>query len=230
VREAKAYLERSIAAATSLDARSLEAELNRAAMELEIETVFEQVLTPLLQAIGERWLAGRLSIAHEHMTTSVVRALLDSIRTAFTNPSAACRVIATAPAGQHHELGAMKAAVIAAIEGWQATYLGCDLPAREIAAAATELDAHAIALSLVYPERDPRVESELRLLGRLLPDGVRLFVGGESARHYRTILEQIGGVLCSDMREFRHELRRIGGSTGAGPSSSRARVPGARRG
>jgi DNA-binding transcriptional MerR regulator/methylmalonyl-CoA mutase cobalamin-binding subunit len=220
--EAAGYYDRCVSAAVKLDARTLEAQLNRAAMELDVETLFERVLTPLLHEVGERWLAGTASIAHEHLTTSVVRALLDGMRASFTNPSARWHLIATAPAGQHHELGAMKAAVVGAIEGWQATYLGCDLPAKEIATAATELGAHAVALSIVYPERDPLVESELRLLGHLLPSATRLFVGGASASHYAPIVEEIGAAMHSEMKSFRNELRRIAGPAGAEPRENRA--------
>jgi hypothetical protein len=119
-------------------------------------------------------------------------------------------------------LGALKVAVLGAIEGWQSTYLGCNLPAREIASAATELGVRAVALSLVYPERDPLLESELRLLVRLLPSDVTLIVGGEASHHYKPLLSGLGVVVGTDMRSFREELRRVAGnSVGSDPVEGR---------
>jgi hypothetical protein len=43
---------------------------------------------------------------------------------------------------------------------WQASYLGASLPAAEIAGAARQRRARAVALSLVYPEDDLRLENE----------------------------------------------------------------------
>ena len=63
-------------------------------------------------------------------------------------------VVAT-PAGQVHELGALLVGATAANLGWQVTYLGASLPAAEIAGAAQQRRARAVALSLVYPEDDP---------------------------------------------------------------------------
>ena len=53
--------------------------------------------------------------------------------------------------------------------GWQVTYLGASLPAAEIAGAAQQRRARAVALSLVYPEDDPRLAGELTRLRESLP-------------------------------------------------------------
>ena len=71
-------------------------------------------------------------------------------------------VVAT-PSGQLHELGALLVGAAAANLGWHVTYLGASLPAAEIAGAALQNRARAVALSLVYPEDDPTLEDELDL-------------------------------------------------------------------
>ena len=80
-------------------------------------------------------------------------------------------VVAT-PAGQIHELGALLVGAAAANLGWHVTYLGASLPAAEIAGAARQNRARAVALSLVYPEDDPRLEGELTRLRESLPPEV----------------------------------------------------------
>ena len=49
-------------------------------------------------------------------------------------------------------------------EGWHVTYLGPDLPPEEIAAAAIQSGARAVALSIVYPPDDPLLMDDLAVL------------------------------------------------------------------
>src|SRR3954453_16918076 len=85
-------------------------------------------------------------------------------------------VVAT-PNGQLHELGALLASAAASNLGWLVTYLGASLPAAEIAGAARQNQARAVALSLVYPEDDQKLEGELFRLRESLPAEVTLLVG-----------------------------------------------------
>ncbi|HTI70019.1 MAG TPA: cobalamin-dependent protein, partial [Candidatus Limnocylindria bacterium] len=114
-------------------------------------------------------------------------------------------VVAT-PAGQVHELGALLAAAAAANLGWHVTYLGASLPAAEIAGAARQSRARAVALSLVYPEDDPRMEGELTRLRESLPPAVTLLVGGRAAPAYRNTLKRIGAVQINDLARFGEAL------------------------
>ena len=56
-----------------------------------------------------------------------------------------------------------------------------------------------MALSLVYPEDDPRLEGELTRLHDSLPPEVTLLVGGRATPAYRDTLEKIGAVQMNDL-------------------------------
>ena len=49
-------------------------------MSLGVPRFLEQALAPVLTDIGLRWRDGRMSIAHEHLATAVVRQVLGWIR------------------------------------------------------------------------------------------------------------------------------------------------------
>ncbi|HEY9174658.1 MAG TPA: transcriptional regulator, partial [Verrucomicrobiae bacterium] len=83
--------------------------------------------------------------------------------------------------------------------GWQVTYLGASLPAAEIAGAARQKKARAVALSLVYPTDDPDLPGELQTLRELLPSDVSLLAGGRGMSAYRSLLESLGAVLVEDL-------------------------------
>jgi methanogenic corrinoid protein MtbC1 len=199
-------LEASLDAVERLDAATLEEVLTQAAVALSQPVLIEHVIVPLMYRIGDRWHEGTLRAAHEHLASAVVRTSLGGLSRGFgPSPSDPMLVVAT-PAGQLHELGALIVATTAASNGWHVTYLGPSLPAEDIAAAAHQNRARAVALSLVYPPDDPFLRGELIRLRRGLREGVMVLVGGQAYDAYRHVLEKIGAVVLNDLAELRQHL------------------------
>jgi hypothetical protein len=92
---------------------------------------------------------------------------------------------------------------------WQITYLGASLPAPEIAGAARQTHARAVALSLVYPEDDPRLVGELALLRELLPTDVAILTGGRALPAYRAAVHKIGAVQIGDLSDLAAKLEAL---------------------
>lgn len=197
----------AIEALDALDANAFEAVLVRASYINGIDALVDDVIVPLMKEIGRKWQAGELTIAQEHLASAVVRTHLERTRLSIQPSRAAPRMVAATPAGQHHEIGAMMAALAAAAIDWNVTYLGPNLPAEDIADAASRMRASAIALSLVHPRADPKVEDELRRLGNILGKGFPLVVGGEAVQTYGGVLEEIGAEACHDFAAMRMWLR-----------------------
>jgi DNA-binding transcriptional MerR regulator/methylmalonyl-CoA mutase cobalamin-binding subunit len=193
-KDSREYVERCLAAIQRFDAAGLEQELVTAAVHLSQPGLLEEVIEPLMHRIGAMWRDGQLRIADEHLASAAIRSFVDSLRAAFPASPSSPRIIVTTPAGQLHEIGALMVSAQAAREGWHTTYLGASLPAREIARAAHQQRARAVALSLVYPEDDPRLGSELVRLRRGLPEDTALLVGGRAAARHQDLLERIGAV------------------------------------
>ena len=122
---------------------------------------------------------------------------------------AAPHVVATTPAGQLHEIGALLASVVATSEGWNSTFLGPNLPAEEIAGAAAQKEAKAVLLSIVYPGDDPHLGGELVKLRRLLGDEIALIAGGRTSAHYQRFLSQAGAVTLANLSDLRDSLNSL---------------------
>jgi len=159
-----------------------------------------------MQRIGELWQVGELRPVHEHLATSVIRSFVGSLRTSYHAASGAPHLVVSTPARQLHELGAVIAAAAAALDGWQVTYLGGDLPAEEIAAAAVQKGAKAVALGIVYPPDDALLPEEIRLLRRQLPRTTELIVGGRATEAYAAVLDEVSARRVESLRELREEL------------------------
>jgi methylmalonyl-CoA mutase cobalamin-binding subunit len=187
------------------DPAHLRAALSAATLDLGTIALLDQVVAPLLQKIGERWAAGSLAVWQEHLAVATIRPLLESLRE--SRAGAGIDLVVATPARQHHEMGALMAAAIAAAEGFRVTYLGADAPSEDIAAAAARCGARAVALSIVHPAGDSELATDLRKLRRVLPGSVRVYVGGGAAESYDAILEEIGATRCRDLRSFRTLLQ-----------------------
>ncbi len=200
--EDSSLLDAALAAVKALDARALEQALRRADVALGTQGMLQRVAAPLAQALGSLWRDGTITAAHEHFATVVLRKYLTSAAQPFAASGNDPVLIVATPPGQLHELGALLAAASAANLGWQVVYLGASLPAPEIAGAALQRRARAVALSLVYPDDDMRMEGELIRLRELLPAATRLIVGGRAVVAYRPILEKIGALQAHDLDQL----------------------------
>jgi methylmalonyl-CoA mutase cobalamin-binding subunit len=128
----------------------------------------------------------------------VVRAFLNRAARPFAGVQDAPVLIVVTPIGQLHELGAGLVAAVAANLGWRAVYLGSGLGAADIAGAARQNHARAVALSIVYPADDPNLPDELVRLRELLP-GTAIIAGGRAMPAYRGILDKIEAIQSQDL-------------------------------
>lgn len=205
-------LKRALEAVRTMDARALEGILEEGELALGAQGVLRRLIAPLAREIGERWREGEITAAHEHFASAVIRLALGRAAKPFAASPAAPVIIVATPPGQMHELGALMVGASAANLGWRVIYLGASLGAAEIAGAARQQQARAVALSLVYPEDDPALPDELARLRTLLPE-MPLVVGGRAAAAYRDALTLTGARIASDIAELGailDSLRRVG--------------------
>lgn len=199
---ADSFLKECVTAIKALDADALDKALKRAATEMGALGLLQRVVAPLTQTIGELWREGTLTSAHEHFASATIRVFLGNLARPFGAIDNAPVLIVATPVGQVHELGALLVGAIAANLGWQVIHLGASLPAAEIAGAARQRQARAIALSLVYPEDDPRLEGELTQLRQSSPGEVELLVGGRAIGAYRDALDKVGAIPIENLAKL----------------------------
>lgn len=184
------------------DVQALEQSLSRAEVTMSRPQLIEKVIVPLIYRVGDGWHSGELRIAHEHLTTSVIRSFVGNLNGAANLPHSAPSIIVTTPTGQIHEMGALVVSAAALSMGWRVIYLGPNLPAEEICVAAEQNNAMLVALSLVYPSNDLHLRDELVKLRRLLPEESKIIVGGRAAPGYHDVLEKIGAHVAESIAEL----------------------------
>jgi len=178
----QSYVERALDAAEHSDPAGVEEVLTSALALLPPNEVVNTVLVPLVREVGERWHRGEVSIAQEHMVTDIVRRLIISVSRGYLRSEGGpCLVLATL-SGERHELGILMCSWLAATRRFRTHYLGVDVPPREIARFALEVDARAVLVSLVMPENEVPALAQLRELTDELRGRCEVWVGGVAAR------------------------------------------------
>jgi methylmalonyl-CoA mutase cobalamin-binding subunit len=203
----KEQVERALDLARAVNAPQLESFLRRAAAAFGVPVFLDGLAAPLLRRMGEEWEAGRLTPAQERVATAIIHRVLEGAIHFLTAPYDAPILLLATPAGEHHVMGSVLAAAAAAAEGWRVTYLGPDLPAGEIAAAALAVEARVVGVSVVYPRDRDHVLGELRTLRSRLPASVPLIAGGAGAASLAPELRGAGIQVVQDLSELRAALR-----------------------
>jgi len=172
--------ERFLGSIQGLRIHEAEQMLSRVALSTEPGDFLRTVVGPILQEVGDRWERGELRIAHEHASSTVMRALLFSLMRLYPASDAMPAVVVATPSGEQHELGALMVAMLATMHGWRVLYLGADLPAEEIAFAAQSAGAEMIMISISNLSPD-EAKGEIGALETATSNDLQILVGGRAA-------------------------------------------------
>lgn len=195
----------AVDAVSRFDDERLEHLLRSSALTWTPRDWIEQVVRPFLEEVGERWHAGAITPAHEHLASATARDVLAWALLSLERAGSAPVIVMGTPAGELHELGAMMAAVIAAESGWRVKYLGPNLPAVVLADCARAVGASAIGLSVIHAAENP-VIAEVRALRRLLPASLAVIVGGRGAQLRVASLQADGVLVAADASALQGHL------------------------
>ena len=141
----------------------------------------QQCAATLMEEVGSAWHAGKLEIRHEHFATACLSDFLREVREPFDRQARGPLVIAAMLPDDAHEGGLLMASVILAMRGCRLVYLGRDTPVEEIATAARDRAARAVALSISVTVPGSRARKAAAALRDALPRRTALWVGGAGA-------------------------------------------------
>lgn len=184
------------AAIRDLDSGRIRQLLDEALARHGLLAFLREVVAPLLERVGLAWAEGQLGIHHEHLVTELLEDMLRRLRAQHPpRPGQAPVLFATLP-GERHRLGLLMAALASAARGNRTELLGVDLPVANIAAAARQLKAKAVAVSLSLQSAGEVTRRLLMDLQERLPPGCVLQVGGQGSARMRRVegVERLQGL------------------------------------
>jgi len=169
---------RFVAAAESTSPAETEAALDAILTAGSFEAVVDDLLLPATAALGDAWMAGRLSVAGEHAASAAVARRLGAVYQAAgipTRPS----VVVGMPPGARHELGALAFAAALRRRGVGVLYVGPDVTVEGWIDAVGRTRPRAAVVGVVMPaDREAAAAVVEALRARSVPI---IAVGGAAA-------------------------------------------------
>ncbi len=143
--------------------------------------VYTDLIGPALVSVGEKWHAGKLSIAEEHLATSVVLRLVGRMGPRFARKGRTKgAVVVTTPPGERHVIPSLMVADFLRGAGFDVIDLGADVPVDPLIEIVARIDSLvAVCVSSTRLNADRAIRRVVKAVHKSAPD-VPLFVGGSS--------------------------------------------------
>ena len=122
----------------------------------DLESVYTRLIMPSLYDVGRLWEQGQISIAHEHLATSIIIRIMSSLYSSFCSAEhSRGTAIVSSSVNDHHEIGARMVADILELNGWNVYYLGANTPLVDLNRLISEEKPHILALSVTMSYNIP---------------------------------------------------------------------------
>ena len=160
--------------------------LQQAYFQLGLESFLQEVVSPLLKEVGQRWETKQWSEYQESFVSIIVRDFLVQIRRTFMPKQDAPCVIGACLPGEHHEIPVHILLLQCLVKGYRTYLIGSSPAPGSIEALVEKLKPEIVLLSASTTrpfEEYPDLLLKLDVFAGEHPD-IAFYLGGESAIHY----------------------------------------------
>lgn len=205
---ARVYLEHALAGRGAEAAQTLIEALISGVIDLV--DLFERVLAPTAQRVGDLWHEARITVADEHFVTQLNQKLIAVAGTLRPVPqSNAERVVLACPPDEQHDTGLRMVEQLLIAHGYEASMLGASTPIASLVDYVRKSRTLAVGLSVASPLAIASLAAAVTALREAEPT-LPIFVGGRCAERYPAVSAAVGARTCITTREtlaFLDELR-----------------------
>ncbi len=150
---------------------------------IPVKDLYVLLFQRALYQVGELWEHNRISVAAEHMSTSITEGLMNRIYPDIVSGKRiGKKVIIASAENEQHQVGAKMVADVFEMKGWDAFYLGSGTPGNELICFAQEIQPDVIGLSLSVYFHMEQLEKMIKAIREHFP-GMPILIGGQAFRH-----------------------------------------------
>jgi methylmalonyl-CoA mutase cobalamin-binding domain/chain len=145
-----------------------------------VSDVYLSVFQPVLREVGRLWQLNQVGVALEHYCTASIQVVMAQlVPQVFATERVGRTMVAACVGDELHEVGVRMVADIFEMAGWDALYLGANVPTESIVETLVEHRADVLGVSVTMTAHIPTA-AELITAVRSHPDGlpVKVCVGG----------------------------------------------------
>jgi DNA-binding transcriptional MerR regulator/methylmalonyl-CoA mutase cobalamin-binding subunit len=179
-----------LAATKAYDEEALERVYNEALAHYPVRTVTRNLITPLLEQLGQRWALGEGTISEEHFFGFYLRNKLGARFHHRSRNQQGPKLLMACLPGERHEMGLLMLALAANEAGYCPISLGADLPLQDLAEAAETTQCDAVVLSGMIEPSSSMIKRQLPALVARLQ--VPIFIGGRASAKALDEIQRLG--------------------------------------
>lgn len=171
------YIDEMLIAVAQFDIVRIDSAYQQAMGLFAVDVVTEQILCPVLVALGQRWQDRSAGVAQEHFFTTYLRNKIGARLHHQVRRHGPKLIIACMPE-EYHELGSLLFAIATMEVGYSVITLGANLPLAQIPATVRATEAAGVILSSTVSTLSAQDSQELANISDLI--SVPLFIGGHA--------------------------------------------------
>jgi MerR family transcriptional regulator, light-induced transcriptional regulator len=155
-----------------------------------VDVVAEEIITPTLVEIGERWHRGEASIVQEHFATAFLRRRLSALFHAYPQPLVGQLAITGSAPSEWHDVGILLVSMALRRHGWRVIYLGQNVPADHLLREVRKLKPDLVCLSAATRDSAKALDEVYAQMSELPEPKPRLAFGGRAFNVHPELAER----------------------------------------
>jgi methanogenic corrinoid protein MtbC1 len=178
------------------------------AANARLRDVYLGLFQPALYSVGDLWERNRVTVATEHLATSIVETQMSLLEAGlFDAPHKNATAVVACSANEHHQIGGRMIADAFEWNGWHADFLGANTPEDALLAYLADRTPNVVALSLSVAFNIDRLLHTVEAIRIRFPS-LPILVGGQAFRWGRcAAVEAVPGVtVLAGLDEFERRL------------------------
>ena len=179
--------------------------------KVELKDLYINLFQRSLYEVGELWENNRITVATEHLATTITSNLMTlAYPLIFNTEKIGKKAIITAITNEYHQIGARMVADLMELEGWDTFFLGSNTPIKDLEEMIREKEPDYLALSVAIYFNMSKLEEILKRINLEFPD-LQIVIGGQAFRWGgEDVVKKFDNVkLFKDMLLFEKFLKEI---------------------
>jgi len=149
---------------------------------IEIKMLYTELFQKSLYEVGELWERNQISVATEHLATSIIESAMGLIQPLlFGGQRTGRKAVVSCVANEFHQVGGKMVADIFELHGWDGYFLGANTPLADLLEMLKEKKPDVVCFSLSIYSNLPELLAAIAKVNQEFP-ALDILVGGQAFR------------------------------------------------
>jgi methanogenic corrinoid protein MtbC1 len=150
--------------------------------KIDLKKLYTELFQRSMYRVGELWENNRITVANEHLSTSITESLLIlGYPCIFTGERIGRKVVISCAANEFHQIGGKMVADIFELNGWDGYFLGANTPFEETVRFVHDVQPDVVGFSLSILSNLDHLKRAIEALRSDFPY-MDLLIGGQAFR------------------------------------------------